>query len=57
MLEEPNEESTINFDDIGSAIMASVNIFYNEEWHISMYKYGRKTKVSFVYYVFSVILG
>lgn len=51
------EEMTIYFDDFGSALMASVNIFYNEEWHVTMYKYARVTKVSFVFYIFSVILG
>lgn len=48
---------TIYFDDFGSALMASVNIFYNEEWHVTMYKYARQTYVSFFYYILSVILG
>lgn len=48
---------TVNYDDFGSALMASLNIFYNEEWHITMYKYARNTIISFVFYIFSVILG
>jgi hypothetical protein len=51
------EEMTIYYDDFGSALMASVNIFYNEEWHVTMYKYARETNVSFVFYILSVILG
>ena len=27
----------INYDNFGDALIASVNIFYNEEWHITMY--------------------
>lgn len=48
---------TIYYDDFGSALMAAVNIFYNEEWHVTMYKYARHTYVSFFYSIFSVILG
>ncbi|CAD8070112.1 unnamed protein product [Paramecium sonneborni] len=51
------EEMTIYYDDFGSALMAAVNIFYNEEWHVTMYKYARHTYVSFFYSIFSVILG
>ena len=48
---------TIYYDDLGSAIMAVVNIFYNEEWHITMYKYGRHTQASIVFYIICVIFG
>lgn len=51
------EEMTIYYDDFGSALMAAVNIFYNEEWHVTMYKYALHTYVSFFYSILSVILG
>ncbi|CAD8153287.1 unnamed protein product [Paramecium pentaurelia] len=51
------ENMTIYYDDFGSALMAAVNIFYNEEWHVTMYKYARHTYVSFFYSILSVILG
>ena len=50
-------QTPIHYNDFGNSVMASFNIFYNEEWHVTMYKYARVTKVSFVFYIFSVILG
>ncbi|CAD8060541.1 unnamed protein product [Paramecium primaurelia] len=51
------QNMTIYYNDLGSAIMAVVNIFYNEEWHITMYKYGRNTEASIVFYILCVIFG
>jgi hypothetical protein len=47
----------VHFENMGSALIASFNIFYNEEWHIVMLEFARVTRVSFVYFVISVILG
>ncbi|CAD8064649.1 unnamed protein product [Paramecium sonneborni] len=51
------QNMTIYYDDLGSAIMAVINIFYNEEWHITMYKYGRYTQASIVFYIICVVFG
>ncbi|CAD8145327.1 unnamed protein product [Paramecium pentaurelia] len=51
------QNMTIYYNDLGSSIMAVVNIFYNEEWHITMYKYGRHTQASIVFYIICVIFG
>jgi hypothetical protein len=48
---------SIHFEDLGSALMAAFNIFYNEEWHIVMLQFARVTNVSFVYYVIFIIFG
>lgn len=31
------EPPVIHYETFGNAILASLNIFYNEEWHISMF--------------------
>ncbi|CAD8076090.1 unnamed protein product [Paramecium sonneborni] len=51
------QNMTIYYDDFGSALMAVINIFYNEEWHITMYKYGRHTQASIVFYIICVVFG
>jgi hypothetical protein len=47
----------IHFEDLGSALMAAFNIFYNEEWHVIMFEFARVTKLSIVYYVIFILLG
>lgn len=29
--------ATINYEGFGNALMAATNVFYNEEWHITMF--------------------
>jgi hypothetical protein len=51
------EPPELHFDDFGNSLLGSFSIFYNEEWHISMYQYGVATKLSLVYYVITIVLG
>lgn len=50
-------ETPIHYNDFGNSVMASFNIFYNEEWHLTMYRYGRVTPISFIYHIISILLG
>ena len=37
-LYDPQGESlSINYDTLGSGLTAAFNIFYNEEWHVTMF--------------------
>jgi len=59
LLSDIQEDQSINiyYTDFGSSLMAAFNIFYNEEWHITMYRYARKTPLSIIFYVLSIVLG
>lgn len=37
--------------------MAATNIFYNEEWHITMLLYGLKEWVSLLFHIFFILFG
>jgi hypothetical protein len=45
-----------NYDTLGTSLSASMLLFYNEEWHISMYEFGRFTKLSFVFHVLAIFV-
>lgn len=47
----------IHYEDFGSALMAAVNIFYNEEWHIIMFDFARVTNTAIIFYVIFIMLG
>lgn len=47
----------INYEGLGNSFMAATNIFYNEEWHITMLLYGEKIWVSLFYHIFIILLG
>lgn len=47
----------INYEGFGNAFMAATNIFYNEEWHITMLLYGLKEWVSLLYHIFFILFG
>ena len=47
----------IHYEDFGSALMAAVNIFYNEEWHVIMFEFARVTKTAVAFYVIFILLG
>lgn len=49
---------SIHFEDFGSALMTSFNIFYNEEWHITMYEMARTEQfISIIFFVFMILFG
>jgi hypothetical protein len=47
----------IHFETFGNALLASFNIFYNEEWHKAMFSFARATNLSIVYYIFAILIG
>jgi hypothetical protein len=47
----------MHYEDFGSSLMSALNVFYNEEWHISMFEFARVTNLSIVFYVPLIILG
>jgi hypothetical protein len=48
----------VHYEDFGSALSAVFFIFYNEEWHVSMYWFARVHKASsIIFHVCSIILG
>ena len=51
------EPPVIHYETFGNAILASLNIFYNEEWHISMFEIARGTSLSIVFYVCAILIG
>ena len=51
------EPPEIHFETFGNALLASFNIYYNEEWHIAMFSFARATHLSIVYYVFAILIG
>ena len=49
--------ASVNFETFGNSYMAATNIFYNEEWQVTMYNYGHYTYLSIIYYVIGIIFG
>ncbi|CAD8058415.1 unnamed protein product [Paramecium primaurelia] len=52
-----DHETPIHYNDFSNSLMAAFSIFYNEEWHLTMYRYGRVTPISFIYHIISILLG
>ncbi|CAD8074658.1 unnamed protein product [Paramecium sonneborni] len=52
-----DHETVIHYNDFGNSLMGAFNIFYNEEWHLTMYRYGRVTPISFIYHIIFILLG
>jgi hypothetical protein len=38
-------------------VLSSLNIFYNEEWHVAMFMFARETSLSIVFFVFAILIG
>ncbi|CAD8095701.1 unnamed protein product [Paramecium sonneborni] len=49
--------ATINYEGFGNALMAATNVFYNEEWHITMFIHAQKISVSIFYHICSILMG
>ncbi|CAK89639.1 unnamed protein product (macronuclear) [Paramecium tetraurelia] len=47
----------INYEGFGNALMAATNVFYNEEWHITMFIHAQKIWVSILYHIISILMG
>lgn len=53
-----NNDIAIYYNGLGNSLMAVMNIFYNEEWHISMYQHALfREQSSFLFYIVSIWLG
>lgn len=48
---------TIHYENFGNALLASFNVFYNEEWHVSMFEHARMTNSSIPYFVLVILMG
>ena len=49
-------QTPIHYNDFGNSLMGAFNIFYNEEWHLTMFRYARVTALSFIFHIISIIL-
>jgi len=48
----------IHYESFGNSLLAAFNIYYNEEWHLSMYEFARTNEVTtIIFYVITVIIG
>lgn len=47
----------VHFNDFGNALLGAFNIFYNEEWNLTMYEYANATNLAIVYYVIALVMG
>jgi hypothetical protein len=48
----------MNYEGFGNSIMAAMSIFYNEEWHVAMFKFARVYPFSsIIFYVICILVG
>ena len=53
-----DEAPRINYDNFFDSIIAIILIFYNEEWHFSMYKYAQVNEYrSITFYLFMAMIS